>query len=185
MGCPMFLLCKKLEMPKRILRNWNHSSFDNITYNFKLPNENLDRIQAQTQILDKDDTIKRLELEAQDRLSIALDMEECFWREKYRIKWQLEGEIYTEPTQIANHTMNFFQNIFASSISVLQDLSMVEDYIPRLVDGRMNTLLTMLPSLEEITIDVFSLNNDSALGPYDFGASFFHFYWDIIKQDVS
>lgn len=38
---------------------------------------------------------------------------------------------------------------------------------------------------EEITCVVFSLSNDNASKPYGFGASFFHYNWDIIKQDIS
>ncbi|CAI8584994.1 unnamed protein product [Vicia faba] len=54
-----------------------------------------------------------------------------------------------------------------------QDLSLVKSSIPKLVDDYMNTLLTMLPSLDEIKYAFFSLNCDSVPGPDGFGATFF------------
>ncbi|XP_058784485.1 uncharacterized protein LOC131659290 [Vicia villosa] len=65
------------------------------------------------------------------------------------------------------------------------DFSMVKQTILPLVDEATNRVLTNIPSLEEISAAVFSLNGDSAPGPYSFGAFFYQKYWDIIKHDVS
>lgn len=56
--------------------------------------------------------------------------------------------------------------------------------MPELITDRVNNMLTMLPSHEEITNAVFSLNKSSAPGPDGFGAIFFQTYWEIIKHDV-
>lgn len=61
---------------------------------------------------------------------------------------------------------------------------MVEDYIPRLVDDRMNTLLTMLPSPEELLLMCFPLTTTMRLGHMILGRPFF-ISIGIIKQDVS
>jgi len=53
-----------------------------------------------------------------------------------------------------------------------------------LITDRINNMLTMLPSNDEISNVVFSLNKDSALGQDGFGALFFENYWEIIKHDV-
>ncbi|MCH95958.1 RNA-directed DNA polymerase (Reverse transcriptase), partial [Trifolium medium] len=47
-----------------------------------------------------------------------------------------------------------------------------------------NNLLTMLPSQQEIKAAVFALNKDSAPGPDGFGAFFYQYFWDIVKEDV-
>jgi hypothetical protein len=45
-------------------------------------------------------------------------------------------------------------------------------------------MLTMISSQHEIKAVVFNLNRDSVPGHDGFGAYFFQFYWDIIKDDV-
>ncbi|KAI5414543.1 hypothetical protein KIW84_040148 [Lathyrus oleraceus] len=64
-------------------------------------------------------------------------------------------------------------------------MHMVGDIIPQLVDDNMNVILTQLPSVDEITAVVFSLNKNSVTGPYGFRVVFYQAYWDIIKVDVS
>jgi hypothetical protein len=61
---------------------------------------------------------------------------------------------------------------------------MIEDVIPNLITVRINNMLTLLPSMEEISNAVFSLNKDSAPDPDGFGALFFQTYWEIIKRDM-
>jgi len=62
---------------------------------------------------------------------------------------------------------------------------MIDEVIPSLIIDRINDILTMIPSQEEIHNAVFSLNKDSALGPDVFGALFYQTFWEIIKTDVS
>jgi len=57
--------------------------------------------------------------------------------------------------------------------------------IPHLIIDRINNLLTLLPSDEEIFQAVFSLNKNSAPSPDGFKALFFQTFWDIIKHDVT
>jgi hypothetical protein len=143
-------------------------------------------------------------------LDKALDMQEVFWKEKARINWHLEGDrntayfhrlakiknstklisslrhgsqILTETSQIADHVVDYFKNIFCTNPS-LQDLLLVEEVIPNLVGDNINALLTMLPSKEEIKNAIFDLNKDSAPGPDGFGAYFYQTYWDIIQIEV-
>lgn len=68
---------------------------------------------------------------------------------------------------------------------VLQDLSMIDDNISKLMNDCMNSLLTILSSLYKISTTAFSLNKDSSPRPDGFGASFFQSYWDIINHDVN
>ncbi|CAI8583907.1 unnamed protein product [Vicia faba] len=48
----------------------------------------------------------------------------------------------------------------------------------------MNTILTSIPSIEEIIVVVFGLKEDNFPGPDGFGGSFFQTYWSIIHDDV-
>lgn len=62
---------------------------------------------------------------------------------------------------------------------------MVEEVIPSLFTDRINSILTALPSENEIYQVAFSLNKESAPGPDGFGALFYQTFWEIIKSDVS
>jgi hypothetical protein len=91
--------------------------------------------------------------------------------------------VLTEQTQIADHVVNYYQNLFSTNI-VLQDSLLAEEVIPNLISEEVNTMLIMLPSHDEIKSAVFALNKDSAPGPDGFGAFFYQHYWDIVQVDV-
>jgi mannosylglycoprotein endo-beta-mannosidase len=91
--------------------------------------------------------------------------------------------VLIEQTQIAEHAVNYYQNLFCTN-TVLQDSLLAEEVIPNLVTRDINAILTMLPSHDEIKAAVFNLNKDSAPGPDGFGAFFFQHYWDIVSYDV-
>jgi hypothetical protein len=83
--------------------------------------------------------------------------------------------LLTDPTLIANHVVNFYNNLFATN-HLLQDFSLVDEVIPELINDNVNALLTMIPNSEEIKSVVFGLNSDGAPGPDGFGAFFFQRY---------
>jgi hypothetical protein len=91
--------------------------------------------------------------------------------------------VLTEQTQIADHVVNYYQNLFSTNI-VLQDSLLAEEVIPNLISEEVNTMLIMLPSHDEIKSAVFALNKDSAPGPDGFEAFFYQHYWDIVQVDV-
>lgn len=76
-------------------------------------------------------------------------------------------DILTEPQEIANHVVSYFQNIFCTS-PFLQDQLLAAEFIPNLIGENINDMLTILPSHEEIKQEVFSLNKDGAPGPNGF-----------------
>jgi hypothetical protein len=91
--------------------------------------------------------------------------------------------VLTEQTQIADHVVNYYQNLFSTNI-VLQDSLLAEEVIPNLISEEVNTMLIMLPSHDEIKSAIFALNKDGAPGPDGFGAFFYQHYWDIVQVDV-
>lgn len=90
----------------------------------------------------------------------------------------------TDHCLIAAHAVDYFQQLFSSNPFLLQDFALVEKSIPCLLDDNMNSLLTILPLVYEVSTTVFSLNKDRAPGPGGFGASFFQSFWDVVKVDV-
>jgi len=209
-GCPMFVLSQKLKSLKLKLKTWNKQTFGNVHELVKNAETHLQHIQSQIDTSGHSDSLLEQQKLAQINLESALQKEECFWREKANVKWHLEGDrntnffhrtakikaktnkitsikdgeqLLSDPEQIKTHITNHFMNLFCFS-SVLQDDSLVDEVIPNLVTDPINTMLTMLPSLDEIHNAVFSLNKEGAPGPDGFGAVFFHSFWDIIKMDV-
>ncbi|XP_058752220.1 uncharacterized protein LOC131625373 [Vicia villosa] len=155
--------------------------------------------------------LKAKEVEAQQDLEKFLTMEEEFWKDKARIKWHLEGDRNTsffhksakiklakntithlktsegmihDPDAMAAHAVDYFSNLFCFAGTSTQDLSMVDECIPNLVDSNMNNFLISIPSADEVKKVVFNLSKDSAPGPDGFGGVFYHTYWSIIKHEV-
>jgi hypothetical protein len=79
--------------------------------------------------------------------------------------------------------VNYYKNLFCIN-PLLQDHSLVEEVIPKLVEDNTNHMLTMPPTHEEIKAAVFNLNKDGAPGPDGFGAFLFQTYWEIIHKEL-
>jgi len=92
--------------------------------------------------------------------------------------------VLTDPEDISEHIVNHFSSIFNNTPNTI-DNGLVNEVIPSLITDRINNMLTLIPSYEEIHQAVFSLNKDSAPGPDGFGALFFQTFWNIVKNDVS
>jgi hypothetical protein len=97
---------------------------------------------------------------------------------------RVEENLVTDPQQIADHVVQYYQNLFCTNIDILQDEALIDDVIPSVINDNLNGMLTMIPSPSEIKNAVFELNKEGAPGPDGFGAFFFQTYWDIINHDV-
>jgi len=177
----------------------------------KIATEKVQAIQRDLDSIGVSDDLLNQEKLAQIHLEKALDLEEIFWQQKSKVKWHLDGDrnttyfhrvakirnasnlitsmtngdvTLTNPSDISEHIVNHFKNLFNND-SHIQNNGMVEEVIPSLITDRTNSLLTALPTDEEIHKAVFSLNKESAPGPDGFGALFFQTFWDIIKNDVT
>ncbi|GAU35456.1 hypothetical protein TSUD_364120 [Trifolium subterraneum] len=209
-GCPMYILSTKLKRLKDKLKVWNKEIFGNVHDGVKEAEQQLQNIQQQIHDFGHSDHLLHLEKNAHGILDKALIKQELFWKEKSSTNWHIDGDrntayfhimaktknatklisslkngndVLTKPSQIADHVVNYYKNLFRTN-PILQDSLLVEEVIPSLISDNVNTLLTMLPSKEEIKNAVFSLNKDSAPGPDGFGAYFFQAYWEIIQNDV-
>ena len=56
--------------------------------------------------------------------------------------------------------------------------------IPSLLQAHHNSMLKVIPSLEEIFLALNSLPRDKAPSPDGFLTLFFQVYWDVVKKDV-
>ncbi|XP_058783905.1 uncharacterized protein LOC131658652 [Vicia villosa] len=201
-GCPMFILQRKLQILKARLKEWNKTTFGNVHDNVKSAEESLKQIQNRIVDEGPSDSLDAIERNAQVLLDTALQREECFWKERARVKWQadgdrntryfhrlakikqatrgicclkIDGKLITDRDQIAGHAVSQFSNIFNNN-TVLQDFSLVDEVIPHLVTAENNMELTRLPLLEEVYKTVMSLDKESAPGPDGFNGFFYQTY---------
>ena len=208
-GCPMLNLSKKLKLLKSKLKVWNKETFGNVHQYVKNSELKLNLIQTRIHTNGPSDDLLNLEKTAQNDLNIALERQECFWREKSKVKWHLEGDrntgyfhrlsqiknktklisslrvgenLISDPHLISEHIVDYFKNLYCTN-NFLQEQSLVEEVIPKIIDDNTNNLLTMLPTHAEIKVVVFNLNKDGAPGPDGFRAFFFQTYWDIVQKD--
>ncbi|KAK2429733.1 hypothetical protein QL285_028147 [Trifolium repens] len=209
-GGPMYILTQKLKILKDRLRVWNKSCFGNVHANVTAAEDKLHQIQLQIQQNGHTDALLFEEKLAAKLYEDALNKQEVFWQERARLNWHLEGDrntkyfhriakiksstksitslhdgeqVITDSHEIAEHVINYYKNLFCSN-TVLQESLLAEEVIPNHVTPEINSIMTMLPSSDEIKAAVFALNKDSAPGPDGFGAFFFQHYWEIVKVDV-
>ncbi|WMV14246.1 hypothetical protein MTR67_007631 [Solanum verrucosum] len=60
----------------------------------------------------------------------------------------------------------------------------VQDNIQRVITEEENSLLTIIPGLEEIKNVVFSMSSDSSSSPDGYSGIFYHKCWEVIKYDI-
>ncbi|KAK2374968.1 hypothetical protein QL285_075894 [Trifolium repens] len=199
-GCPMFILSSKLKLLKNALKIWNKDIFGDVHIFVSNSEENLRVIQDQIQINGPTDSLRNAEKLAQIKLEEALHRQDWFWQEKAHVNWHVDGDrntsyfqriakiknttksipslkvgadTITGPRQISNHIVHYYKSLFCTNSHVLQDQLLIDDVIPEIIDDRLNSMLTMMPSAQEIKNAVFSLNKDG--GPMALGPSFFMF----------
>ncbi|CAL0324296.1 unnamed protein product [Lupinus luteus] len=209
-GCPMYVLSKKLRNLKVALKVWNKEVFGNIHLKVKDALEKVDSIQLSMSNLGQDQHLLDQENSAQNDLSLALQVQEEFWREKARINWCTKGDRNTAyfhklakirhasksmsmlrhdshvllgQGEIADHALSYFTNLYASD-NYTQQNDLIQQVVPSLVSENQNNLLTKIPTNDEIKAAAFGMNGDGAPGPDGFGGCFFKEFWDIVCHDV-
>jgi len=157
-----------------------------------------------------DSDLHTSELQAQLSLKKAMNNQDQFWREKARqqsfiygdrntayfhrmarikssskpITFLQDGNDHiTDPRQMEEHMVSYFQNIFGGN-NICVTSGLVARVIPTLVSMGENNALTIVPLLDEIKHGVFDMNVDGSPGPDGFGGHFYQQFWDIVAVDV-
>lgn len=84
---------------------------------------------------------------------------------------------------ISNHVVVHFNNLF-NSTSYFVCVDRITEVVSNLIISNINSMLTNLPSMEEIHHVVFALNPNNALRSDGFRDLFFQKNWEIIKYEV-
>jgi hypothetical protein len=207
-GTPSFILAKKLRALKGDIKTWNRSVFGNVG---ALIQERVDGLKALELAVEggglSEEERERKSLLCRD-IERALLQEEISWKQKSRVKWLKEGDKCTKffhlmansnkrfntidfllidgslssnPIAIREHAANFYESMFAESMS----------WRPRLDDLEFDSLSTgeasslEAPFLEREVKDViFGMDENKAPGLDDFSLAFFQACWDVLKEDI-
>jgi len=151
-----------------------------------------------------------LELQAQLALTLALNIQDQFWRKKARNQSFIYGDQntayfhrmasikssakvitfiqygetrITEPRLMEEHVVSFFQNIFGGNNNCVNN-GLAATVIPFMVTEEENAMLAAMPMFDEIKDAVFTMNADGAPGPDGFGGHFYQHFWDIVSADL-
>lgn len=208
-GGGMRALGYKLKRLKQSLRIWNREVFGNIFDRVK----NLENSVAEAECnFDENPSEANREIlnKEQALLLLALRQEECFWKQKARIKWLREGDantkffhetvkdrhrrqrissikntegtLLTNQKDIQSEAVKFFTNLFTAEDCSGLEVAL-QSISSRLSDSDIATI-TAIVSRQEVKEAVWALDPDSVAGPDGFSGSFYRSCWDTIQDDV-
>ncbi|KAK1319609.1 hypothetical protein QJS10_CPB04g01898 [Acorus calamus] len=206
-GSPLFVIAKKLQHTKAILKHWNRTEFGPIQHKLQDSRHSLNTAQD---ALTSDplnahliSNVDRAKFEYLDILSV----EESFLRQKSRQLWLSEGDCNSQffhamvKDRISRNAIRQVQlpdSSFSSDPQVVKDHAV--DYFLKLLNRKCSTPIPSMPpfsvlsdgskldlcakvSDEEIKAALFSLKPLSSPGPDGFSAHFFQYFWPLIKGD--
>lgn len=143
-------------------------------------------------------------------LNTALQAQELFWKDKARVDWHTGGDrntvffhklvkvrnasriisllkdgesILDKQEDIESQILNYYKDMFASPNTCI-DNGLIEEVISPEVTESDNTMLTSLPTLDEVKKAVFGMKANGSPGPDGFGGSFYQTYCDLVGHDV-
>ncbi|VFR01281.1 unnamed protein product [Cuscuta campestris] len=147
---------------------------------------------------------------ANAKLIKAVNDEVVYWKQKANIRWldkgdansklfqafpkrkrkklsithilSTEGKGLSSPGDIKEVALTHFQKPYKADHNPI--LEPIIPLIPKVIILEDNSLLTALPTLEEVKRSVWELDGNSASGLDGFNGNFFKHCWEIIKRDV-
>ncbi|CAL5204850.1 unnamed protein product [Lathyrus oleraceus] len=180
-GDPMFVLNHKLKDIKQELDTWNTQTFGTIHNRVIEATLKINNIQLSNDNNGPSDTLLEQEKAAKIEPDYSLQIEDVFWREKARAKWNCEGD---KNTAYFHRLTKIKQATKKISMLNIENNHIIEDTIPCLISDQINDVLSMIPTPEEIVYAVFAMNKNGALGSDGNGESFFQSHWNTVKFDV-
>ncbi|XP_019182678.1 PREDICTED: uncharacterized protein LOC109177699 [Ipomoea nil] len=173
-------LAFKLKQLKLFLRTWNKEVFGNVFDQVRsLESRVVSDVEckyADSRMAENRTVLHSLQVE----LLLALKQEECFWRQKARVKWLKEGDANTRffhsvVKDRASPTMNQYN----------QDTDALLQSLPLNLVATEEAALVEPVSQEGVKSTVWKLDPDSVAGLDGFSGSFFRHCWDLAKDDVN
>ena len=153
------------------------------------------------------------ERQIQNQLEERRKQEEILWKQKSQIKWLKEGERNTklfhrttiqrrmhntisfiqnqEEDRVENHAeieedfIHHFQAVHQEpQIDRQLAIERITKNVPKIITKEHNQLLLRPVSPQEVDLAMKQLKEGKAPGPNGFTTTFFHKFWDLIKEEV-
>ncbi|KAI9192521.1 hypothetical protein LWI28_024081 [Acer negundo] len=211
-GSPPQVAIYTLRNLKKALKSWNWEVFGDLNSTIARKSAELHSIQLDLSNRGFSDDPFMAEASVHSELDVLLRKQECFYRDRSRVRWLRNGDRNTSffhasikrrqyrntisalsingvlsedrPT-IRDHIISYYFGLFSSDVSrVGRDLSIVDDVIPSLVTAAENAFLTSVPSADDINDAVFAMDAVSALRTDGFSGSFYQRCCDVVGSDV-
>ncbi|XP_057795996.1 uncharacterized protein LOC131012095 [Salvia miltiorrhiza] len=209
--CPIYKVMFKLKRLKKELKNWNKNVFGNVDALVDETQRELMDIQMRISLQGYTDELFEKEVQAQAKINVALTRKSCLLQQKSRVSWLKDGDRNTaffhatlrykhkprvisqlmidgtresNQDRIGEHIVDYFTTLFTEDSGSDVGIEAIEAVIDPVISDEHNAVLSAIPSDEEITAAVFSMDSDSSPGPDGFSGKFFQVGWEIIKHDI-
>ncbi|CAL9221011.1 unnamed protein product [Arabidopsis halleri] len=203
-GSKLFLLGEHLNEAKKACRSLNRQGFSNLQQRTSDALSSLEDIQSQLLSIPSD-SLFRQEHVARKKWDFFAAALESFFRQKSRIRWLKDGDANTRffhRAVLAHHAKNLIKYLRGDDDSRVENVGQLKDMIvsyythllgsesqstspfsvdtiraihPFRCDDTLSAKLSAIPTVEEITLSVFSMPKNKAPGPDGFPVEF---YWD-------
>jgi exonuclease III len=212
-GTPMYRFQQRLKNLKLQLKTWNKSTFGNIFQAQEHLQQQMQTLQHQIRTQGLTEALKTQETLLNNQIVERKAQEEVLWRQKSRITWLKEGEkntkffhrsmvqrrqsnrithlISEQGTKIQQHAdvekelLTYYQSLLTEPpTDRSQAITSILKHIPKEVTKEQNETLMRPITQEEVDQSLKATPLGKAPGPDDFTSDFFHYCWDIIREDV-
>eukprot|EP00253_Pinus_taeda_P031747 PITA_31747 len=176
----MFQLQQKLKYLKAQIKTWNKETFGNIFQ--AQQNLNMEMKELQQQIITegyKEETLDK-EKDIQNRLTTIQR------RIHNTISFlQKRGERAEDHTETEQELVNYFQDVLQEpQIDRSRAIEKITQHIPKVITEDHNQLFLIPVQPEEVDLAMKQLKEGKSLGPDGFSTTFFHSFWDLIREEV-
>ncbi|XP_057774874.1 uncharacterized protein LOC130993854 [Salvia miltiorrhiza] len=198
--CPMVRIMKKLKRLRPTLKTWNREVFGNYNTTLAELQQDLSSLQENIDEQGYTEDFFDQEVSLQARIGSTLMRKSEHLRQQSRVSWlsdgdrntrffhsmvkwrrsnqnikqlSIDGVISEDPVVMANHVIQFYEDLFSEPVYAPVDRSWISGYVPASVTSAQADMLTAIPSADEIHSAVFAMDRHSAPGPDGFNGPFF------------
>lgn len=212
-GSKLFTFGQRMKLVKAACRKLNREEFGNIQQRTKDALTKLEAVQTSLMTAPSD-TLFREKFMARKRWNFFAKAQECFFRQKSRVRWTKDGDANTaffhksvlahqakncirylrgaqeekivNQEQIKDMTVSYFQSILGSENRDVMPMSVeeVKSVLHYRCPQALVSTLLAIPTDEEIRIALFKMPRNKAPGPDGFPVEFYIEAWDIVGQDM-
>eukprot|EP00253_Pinus_taeda_P017956 PITA_17956 len=212
-GTKMFQFQQKLKSLKQVLKNWNHTQFDNIFEHRKKLEQQMCTLQQKIIMEGRTEDRVHQEQILWTEIETRRQQEETLWRQKSRNRWLKEGEKNTkffhrstiqrrmhnniafisnrqgEKLEKHEEMEKEFQEHFHEILkeppeSRDQAIKKITQLIPKIITEDHNKQLLQSISMKEVEEAMSQIKDGKAPGPDGFTAIFFHEFWELVSTEV-